>query len=63
MGALIAAMEERHELAHVALPTGRTQPQTYEHLAASKYALKLGERAVHATGGLRFLPLLQVSGK
>ena len=90
-------MDERAELTHVALPTGRTHPQTYEHFAVSKYALRLGDRAVHASSssnpnphphrsnptahrsnpnsypnpyptpdqvhassGLRFLPLLQV---
>ena len=43
MAALIEAMDERAELTHVALPTGRTHPQTYEHFAVSKYALRLGE--------------------
>jgi hypothetical protein len=61
MAEIVSAMDERRELSHVGLPTGRTQPGTYEHLAASKYALKLGERSVTAgpEGGLRFLPLLQ----
>ena len=49
MAALIEAMDERAELTHVALPTGRTHPQTYEHFAVSKYALKLGDRAVTLT--------------
>ena len=55
---LVAAMSEQPELTHVALPTGRTQPGTYEHLAASKYAIKLEARCVRSRG-LRFVPLLQ----
>ena len=58
LGALVAALDERPELAHVNLPTGNTLAKSYEHFVASKYALRVGAHAV-AAAGLRFVPLLQ----